>query len=83
MTYRLRLLSGSKVYHEVFREDLGSLHLFAENNGYYGQRVVIHETVEALDGYEELGVVDSYYLTYSQPDHDTGDRRPLRARVRA
>lgn len=76
--YRLRLIKNNKIYHEVFKEDLGSLHLFAERNGYYGQSVVIHETIEALDGYEELNLVDRYKLTSGQLSILTGAQRPIR-----
>lgn len=34
MSYRLRLVSKTKVSKEVFHEDLGYLHNFAEENGY-------------------------------------------------
>lgn len=79
--YRLRLIKNNKIYHEVFKEDLGSLHLFAERNGYYGQQVVIHETIEALDGYEELDLVDRYTLSSNQLSLLTGAQRPLRERL--
>lgn len=82
MTYRLQITSKGSIYHEVFREDLGSLHLFAEENGYYGQRVVIHEVIEALDCYEEISVVDTYTLPQCQTDLATGSQRPLRAPLR-
>lgn len=82
MTYRLQITSRGNVYHEVFREDLGSLHLFAERNGYYGQRVMIHEVIKALDHYEEIGVVDAYTLTQCQTDLATGSQRPLRTPLR-
>jgi hypothetical protein len=82
MTYRLRITSKNKIYHEVFKEDLGSLHLFAEANGNYGQRAVIHETVEALDGYEELGLVDAYTLSPGAVDQLTGAQRPRRGHLR-
>jgi len=80
--YRLRLVKNNKIYQEVFKEDLGSLHLLAENVGYYGQTVVIHEVVKALDKYEELSVVDVYTLTGCQTDALTGSQRPLRAHLR-
>lgn len=82
MSYRLRLISKNKVSKEVFNEDLNYLHRFAEDNGYYGQIVAIHETVEALDGPEVLGLVDAYTLTSGPTSPLTGATSALRARLR-
>jgi hypothetical protein len=82
MSYRLRLVSKTKVSKEVFHEDLGYLHNFAEENGYYGQIVIIHETVEALDGPEVLGLVDRYVLDTGRTNPLTGARSALRGPLR-
>ena len=83
MSYRLRIISRNKVLKEVFNEDLGYLHRFAEENGYYGQIVCVHETIEALDGPEVLGLVDAYTLVDGGVSPITGATRPLRERLRA
>lgn len=76
--YKLHLVSRGSVLFEKFSESLGKLHLLAEKEGYYGQRVKIFEVVQSLDGYEDIGLVDTYHLTSRNTDALTGSRKPLR-----
>jgi hypothetical protein len=76
--YRLNIVSRGSVLFEEFSESLGKLHLLAERKGYYGQRIKINEVVQSLDGYDEIGLVDTYNLTSRNTNALTGSRKPLR-----
>ena len=77
--YRLHIVSRGSVVEEVFSDSLGYLHQQAEDLGYYGQLVSIHEVIQSLDGYVDLGLVDAYHLTGRNTDAILGCRKPLRA----
>lgn len=82
MMYRLRVFSPRGVVKEVFHNDLGHLHSLVELGGYYGQVVAIHETVDALDGPEVLGLVDKYIPARGLKDPLTGATRGPRGPLR-